>query len=158
MAIYNGANEKLGKIEEIVIDPAAGKIRYAVLSYGGLLGIGDKYFAVPWQKLSFVPKGQTSSGTEKMAIYVIPRLVFCAIKSDSPTGYLRNPRVPNKRGQDGDKQPLLCPTCENRFSASENSFAENIFVPFHEADKDQFSYGPWPKGFEPVTFGSGGGR
>ena len=65
LSVYNADDENLGKIEDLVIDPAAGTICYAVLSFGRVLGIGDKYFAVPWRKLSFVPKGQTSSGTLK---------------------------------------------------------------------------------------------
>jgi sporulation protein YlmC with PRC-barrel domain len=69
--IYNAANESLGKIEELVIDPRMGKIRYAVLSFGGFLGMGDKYFAVPWNRLSFVPKGATSAGTQKEAYCVL---------------------------------------------------------------------------------------
>lgn len=75
--------------------------------------------------------------------HVIPRLVFRAIKSDSPTGFFRNFRTPNKREQDGDKVPLLCVECEKRFSVAENLFAQNVFVPFHEMDQDHFSYGPW---------------
>ena len=63
--VYNVAHESLGKIEELAIDPVAGNIRYAALSFGGVMGIGDKLFAVPWQKLSFVAKGQTSAGTQK---------------------------------------------------------------------------------------------
>jgi sporulation protein YlmC with PRC-barrel domain len=65
--VSNSASESLGKIEDIVIDPTAGKIRYAVVSFGGILGIGNKLFAVPREKLTFVPKGTTSSGTEKEA-------------------------------------------------------------------------------------------
>ena len=65
LRVYNASDESLGKIEDLVIDPRAGKIRYAVLSFGGLLGMGDKYFAIPWDKLSFVSKGQTSAGTLK---------------------------------------------------------------------------------------------
>jgi len=75
--------------------------------------------------------------------HVIPRLVFRSIKSDSPTGFLRSYRTPNRRVQDGDKQPLLCQECENRFSIAEKEFAQNIFVPFHKLDQDHFSYGPW---------------
>jgi sporulation protein YlmC with PRC-barrel domain len=67
LKVTNSSDESLGKIEDIVIDPAAGKIRYAVVSFGGMLGIGNKLFAVPWGKLAFVPKGTTSSGTEKEA-------------------------------------------------------------------------------------------
>src|ERR1700749_4200527 len=49
----NQQNEALGKIEDIVIDADAGRIAYAVLSFGGFLGLGDKYFAIPWEALRF---------------------------------------------------------------------------------------------------------
>ena len=65
LTVYNSSNEDLGKIEDVVIDPDAGRIRYAVLSFGGWLGMGDKYFAIPWQRLSFISKGETRFGTEK---------------------------------------------------------------------------------------------
>jgi len=47
--VINQNNEDLGKIEDIVIDTGAGRIAYAVLSFGGFLGMGDKYFAIPWE-------------------------------------------------------------------------------------------------------------
>ena len=50
--VRNSAGESLGKIEEIMIDVNNGKIAYAVLSFGGFLGIGDKLFAVPWDALT----------------------------------------------------------------------------------------------------------
>ncbi len=65
LAVYGESNEKLGKVEDIVVDPSSGKIRYAVLSFGGIFGIGDKYFAVPWHDLNVVHKGPTSAGTQK---------------------------------------------------------------------------------------------
>ena len=49
--VYNGAGENLGAIKEFMIDMAAGRIGYAVLSFGGFLGMGDRLFAVPWQAL-----------------------------------------------------------------------------------------------------------
>ena len=49
--VYNKDGEDLGDIKEFMIDMASGKISYAVLSYGGLLGMGDKLFAVPWSAL-----------------------------------------------------------------------------------------------------------
>lgn len=75
--------------------------------------------------------------------HVIPALVFRAIKSDSPTGYFRNPNSPNRRIQDGDKLPLLCRRCEQRFGDAETSFANEIFKSFHTTDQDRFNYGPW---------------
>ena len=49
--VYNGTGENLGTIKEFMIDMAAGRIAYAVLSFGGFLGLGDRLFAVPWQTL-----------------------------------------------------------------------------------------------------------
>jgi sporulation protein YlmC with PRC-barrel domain len=50
--VYNRDGESLGDIKEFMIDMASGKIAYAVLSFGGLLGMGDKLFAVPWAALT----------------------------------------------------------------------------------------------------------
>jgi hypothetical protein len=49
--VYNSADESLGTIKELMIDMSLGKINYAVLSYGGFLGMGDRLFAVPWAAL-----------------------------------------------------------------------------------------------------------
>ncbi len=49
--VYNRQEEDLGDIKEIMIDMQSGQIAYAVLSFGGILGMGDKLFAVPWQAL-----------------------------------------------------------------------------------------------------------
>ncbi|WP_425445937.1 PRC-barrel domain-containing protein [Dethiothermospora halolimnae] len=46
--VKNKKNEKLGKIEDLVIDYKEGKVRYVILSVGGFLGIGDKLYAVPF--------------------------------------------------------------------------------------------------------------
>ncbi len=49
--VRNELGEDLGKIEDLMIDLDSGRIAYAVLSFGGFLGIGDKYFAIPWEAL-----------------------------------------------------------------------------------------------------------
>ena len=49
--VYNRQDEDLGDIKEIMLDMQSGRIAYAVLSFGGMLGMGDKLFAVPWQAL-----------------------------------------------------------------------------------------------------------
>lgn len=49
--VYNMDGESLGDIKEFMIEMASGRIAYAVLSFGGLLGMGDKLFAVPWAAL-----------------------------------------------------------------------------------------------------------
>jgi uncharacterized protein YjbJ (UPF0337 family)/sporulation protein YlmC with PRC-barrel domain len=49
--VINPAGEDLGQIEDIVLDMESGRIAYAVLSFGGFLGFGDKFFAIPWEVL-----------------------------------------------------------------------------------------------------------
>ena len=50
--VRNPEGEDLGKIDEIMIDISSGRVAYAVLSFGGFLGMGDKLFAVPWSALT----------------------------------------------------------------------------------------------------------
>jgi sporulation protein YlmC with PRC-barrel domain len=50
--VVNHQKEDLGKIEHLMIDLANGRIAYAVLSFGGFLGMGDKLFAIPWSALT----------------------------------------------------------------------------------------------------------
>lgn len=52
MNVYNPRGEKLGNIKEVVLDVDNGSVAYAVLSFGGFFGIGDKLFAVPWSVLT----------------------------------------------------------------------------------------------------------
>jgi sporulation protein YlmC with PRC-barrel domain len=56
--VENLQGEKLGDIKDVVLDPETGRITYAVLSFGGFMGMGEKYFAIPWAAL-------TSKGGEK---------------------------------------------------------------------------------------------
>ena len=49
--VVNVAREGLGKIEDLIIDLENDRISYAVLSFGGFLGMGNKFFAIPWQAI-----------------------------------------------------------------------------------------------------------
>ncbi len=49
MNIHNAQGESVGEINDIVIDSRSGKIRYAAVTYGGFLGVGNKMFAVPFE-------------------------------------------------------------------------------------------------------------
>jgi len=50
--VVNASGESLGKIEAIMLDVTTGRIAYAVLSFGGFLGMGSKLFAIPWGALT----------------------------------------------------------------------------------------------------------
>lgn len=52
-AVVNREDESLGKIHELVIDAREGRLAYAVLSFGGFMGMGNKLFAMPWQAFEF---------------------------------------------------------------------------------------------------------
>ena len=52
-AVVNRQNENLGKIHELVIDAKEGRLAYAVLSFGGFMGMGNKLFAMPWSAFEF---------------------------------------------------------------------------------------------------------
>jgi sporulation protein YlmC with PRC-barrel domain len=49
--VLNSDDEELGQIEDLMVDIETGCIAYAVLSFGGFLGLGDKFYAVPWISL-----------------------------------------------------------------------------------------------------------
>jgi len=49
--VKNTAGENLGGIKDLVIDPESGHVVYAVVSFGGILGLGNKLFAIPWSVL-----------------------------------------------------------------------------------------------------------
>jgi hypothetical protein len=57
-AVYNREGEKLGSIHTLMIDKTSGKVAYAVMSFGGFLGIGDRYHPLPWSVLDY----ETSQG------------------------------------------------------------------------------------------------
>lgn len=50
--VRNSRGENLGEVEELMFDLDKGRIAYAVLSFGGFLGMGDKLFAIPWEALA----------------------------------------------------------------------------------------------------------
>jgi sporulation protein YlmC with PRC-barrel domain len=54
--VVNAQGEDLGEIKDIMIDVPSGRVAYAVLSFGGILGMGDKLFAIPWQALQLDPE------------------------------------------------------------------------------------------------------
>jgi hypothetical protein len=52
-AVYGADGENIGSIERVMIEKINGKVSYAVLSFGGFLGIGDDYYPLPWPSLKY---------------------------------------------------------------------------------------------------------
>lgn len=53
--VYNPAGEKLGSIDSLMIDKITGKVRYAVMEFGGFLGMGTDLYPLPWDSLKYEP-------------------------------------------------------------------------------------------------------
>jgi hypothetical protein len=51
--------EKIGTIQRLMIDKASGKVAYAVLRFGGFLGVGDKHLPIPWERLKYDTTAQS---------------------------------------------------------------------------------------------------
>ena len=54
--VYRSNGERVGEIKRIMIDKISGKVAYAVMSFGGFMGIGEDYYPLPWSLLSYNPE------------------------------------------------------------------------------------------------------
>ena len=52
-AVYGADNKRIGEVERIMIDKMSGKVAYAVLGYGGFLGMGEDHYPTPWSALDY---------------------------------------------------------------------------------------------------------
>lgn len=55
-AVYDRAGKKLGSIDHVMIDKRSGQVAYAVLEFGGFLGMGTDHYPLPWSALDYVPE------------------------------------------------------------------------------------------------------
>ena len=55
-AVYRSNGDKVGSIDRVMIDKISGKVAYAVMSFGGFLGIGEDYYPLPWSLLTYSPR------------------------------------------------------------------------------------------------------
>jgi sporulation protein YlmC with PRC-barrel domain len=52
-SVYNSAGDSLGSIHDVMLDKRSGKVNYAVMSFGGFLGMGEQYHPLPWDQLRY---------------------------------------------------------------------------------------------------------
>ena len=64
--VVNPQGENLGDLKDFMLDITTGKIAYAVVAFGGILGMGDKFFAVPWSAFSV-------DGEKKNVVLNVPK-------------------------------------------------------------------------------------
>ena len=70
-AVYNANGDKLGSIDDLIIDKVSGQVRYAALEFGGFLGLGTDRYPLPWSMievasstLNALARAMSSSGSE----------------------------------------------------------------------------------------------
>ena len=72
--VYNLSGDKLGTVEDIMIDKVSGRAIYAVMSFGGFLGIGDKHHPLPWSALKYdTQKGGYLVNLDKAKLEAAPQ-------------------------------------------------------------------------------------
>lgn len=54
--VYRSNGDHVGEIQRVMIDKQSGKVAYAVMSFGGFLGLGQDYYPLPWSLLTYNPK------------------------------------------------------------------------------------------------------
>jgi sporulation protein YlmC with PRC-barrel domain len=52
-AVYNEIGDRIGTVEDVVLDKQTNQILFAALGFGGVLGLGEKYYPVPWSMLDY---------------------------------------------------------------------------------------------------------
>ena len=82
-SVVNRQDESLGKIQELVVDAKEGRLAYAVLSFGGFMGMGNKLFAMPWKAFEF-------SNTENKLILDVDKT-----KLESAPGFDKDAKWPD---------------------------------------------------------------
>lgn len=81
-AVYNTQGEKLGSIYNFLVDKRSGKVDYAVLQFGGVLGLGADYYPLPWDVLTYdTEQGGYVVNLDKAVLEKAPRYA----DADEPT-------------------------------------------------------------------------
>lgn len=72
-AVKNPNGDKLGEIKDLVLNPDNGQVVYAVVTFGGVMGMGNKLFAIPWQALHWsVDRGNYALNMDKTTLKTAP--------------------------------------------------------------------------------------
>ncbi|MBB5685866.1 PRC-barrel domain-containing protein [Sphingobium boeckii] len=84
-AVYNRAGEKLGTVSRFMVDKRSGQVDYAVLSFGGLFGLGQEHYPLPWKVLDYdVDQGGYVVDLDKKLLEGAPRYADDAEPDYSP--------------------------------------------------------------------------
>ena len=113
-AVYNRQGEKLGSVYNFMVDKRSGKVEYAVMSFGGFLGMGDSYHPLPWSVLTYDTSQAAMSSTSTSGYCRMLRPTSRA-KSRGTTAPTANrstdttafPTTCKRMQEDGARRPLV---------------------------------------------------
>lgn len=89
-AVYNTNGDHLGHIDDVVIGKRDGHVRYAIMSFGGFLGIGEEYHPLPWEILKYDERqGGYVVGLTRAQLEGAPRYARSSAPSWSDPAYGR---------------------------------------------------------------------
>ncbi len=84
--VYNLVGEHLGRIEDIMIHKADGQVAYAIMGFGGLLGVGEKFHPVPWSLLRYdTTQGGYLVPLDKDTLFKAPAFARSELTEDDST-------------------------------------------------------------------------
>lgn len=90
-AIYNPAGDKLGSIEKLLIDKASGQVHYAIMEFGGFLGMGTDRYPLPWSMLTYdTQRDGYVVPLDKDRLENAPRYTPLEVPDYSDPGYARH--------------------------------------------------------------------
>jgi PRC-barrel domain len=99
-AVYGADDRKIGSVQRVMIDKISGKVAYAVISFGGFLGMGEDYYPLPWPNLKY----DTNLGGYRVG--VTEDQLKAAPKYSSSTGWDWSDRARDREVYDYYKTPL----------------------------------------------------
>jgi hypothetical protein len=99
-AVYGADDKKIGSVQRVMLDKASGKVAYAVISFGGFLGMGEDYYPLPWPTLKY------DTRLEGYRVAVTEDQLKGAPKYNSATDWNWADRANDRRIYDYYKTPL----------------------------------------------------
>ena len=86
--VYNRNGDHLGTVHDVMIDKRSGQVEYAIMSFGGFLGIGESYHPLPWRTLSYDTKlGGYVVDVDRTRLDMAPRYTSSSLPDWSDRGY-----------------------------------------------------------------------
>jgi hypothetical protein len=87
-AVYNRRGEHLGSVYNLMIDKYSGQVAYAVMSFGGFLGIGESYHPLPWRTLTYdIRKGGYVVDIDRTRLETAPSYTSSTVPNWSDRAY-----------------------------------------------------------------------